>query len=858
MFTRLLVVASATVLGLSGAVFHEPRSTRMSASSVAEPAASPHRSEAEWIVADIVGAIAGMAEYARTGKTAAAGTVTASLETPLPTADSTQPAAFSIRHPAHQARLRVTLAHGIWRSVDYAPLASSLFGDASGPAQSNVAPVDVAMLSALTRPRAEVMLSENARISKRLAGDMRSYRAHEQAALLLGVLALREGAGLFDDVRSTLSRMTAHLACAEALRGAAPQSAEGFLAETIVLHLSGYQSAARIGLDSVSLAGAPEPLRVWVRALMLRVTGDWRAIFNPRDATLLERLEYARAVRDRLGAGRLLAFLAQAGDDPISDWQHIVLEEAFGVEAGNRFTGDPRSLELREAQEVWAAFHDSELGGWEAAGHLNDEPWPSPVGAVDGEAVVRVIDWGRWAGFLQRHLCQQIAAEARHDWNLGASTAAKAETLRAAGERFGLLRLYPIVLRTAAVDEADYRRAMDAAAVLVREHPEQIPAVAWYRLDEKPDTWAKKPMASAATWFTLHVLPGTIFDQDHRTLRPNHTAPLAWLERWKSHRPYDAWLLMGLAYSRAEAEARSKGLADDRPSFESAVRILGPLMDYDLSANNRVATYLSLTPPQSVAVTTRMCDANVDRCQALANTLLRAGREAEAEQVYERWVEGAVDRVAVSGGLTWLVRYYADTDRLDRAMELAAMAAATGSAIGLETLAHLLDRQGSYEQAEEIYERIADRYENSDGYLGAFYRRMARRSGDAAYEARAASALTDDFKQGIESVSVEAQTTAPVDGITFGRFGARASRIGVRADDVIVGVDGIRIHNTWEYQLAARFAEPAAAPMELLVWRDGRYQALKLEVPQRWFGADFRNYVVPKTSKTTGSRASRE
>jgi tetratricopeptide (TPR) repeat protein len=851
MFPRLLVIASIVFLSAAGLAFSQRHSlttiTAKADKAADEPLASPHRSEQEWIVADVVGAIAGMAEYARTGKPGATDVVTASLDPLSPLVDpAKQPPAFSIRYPGHAAPLKVTIARGIWQPVDYAALASRLFGSSTRPPRPGIAPLDAAMLSALTSPRASVLLAQNARISRELTADMRSARAHEQAALLLGVFALREAAGMFDDVRSTLSRMTAHLACAEVLRGADPQSAEGFLAETILLHLAGYQSDAMAGLESVELATAPEPLRVWIRALTLRITGDWRAMTNARDATLLERLEYARAVHDRLGPFRLQAVVAQSRREQISDWQHIVLQKHFTVQSGNQFTGDPLALDLQEAQEVWSAFHDGAFTGRDAIGRLNDNPWLSPVREADGKSVVHVIDWGRWAGFFQRHLCEQLTALATQDWMLSLGTEAKAETLRTAADRFGGLSLYPIVLRTSAVDEADYRRGMEGANALVRQHPERVSAAAWYRLEEKPNGWTAKAIAPVASWFTVDVLPGALFDQNNRGLRLNHTAPLATLEQWKVRRPYDSWLLYALAFSRGEQEALAGRLKDDRPTFASTVEILGPLLDYDIMINSNIEAHLRLTTAQSIEVPSRMCEADADRCELLGLALLRADRDADAAKAFERWAGEAQDRVGVANGLTWLVRYYADNNRLDRATKLAEMAAETGAGSGLETLAELLDRQGEHQLAEGIYKRIADRYENNGGYLGAFYRRMARRSGDAAYETRAATALKEDFKDGIERVSPAMLTKAPVDGMRVGRVGPRARRLGVQDNDIVVAVDGVRIHSSWQYQLALRFGETSATSIELVVWRDGRYQTLKLDAPQRWLGVDLETYAATK------------
>ncbi len=77
------------------------------------------------------------------------------------------------------------------------------------------------------------------------------------------------------------------------------------------------------------------------------------------------------------------------------------------------------------------------------------------------ETHVRVIGWGQWADFLQRHLCHAIQQNfyfMNHIWGVpddAKEYAAKCE------KSFDGLRLYPFVRRFNCTDVAAYHKAVD-------------------------------------------------------------------------------------------------------------------------------------------------------------------------------------------------------------------------------------------------------------------------------------------------------------------------------------------------------------------------------------------------------------
>ena len=93
---------------------------------------------------------------------------------------------------------------------------------------------------------------------------------------------------------------------------------------------------------------------------------------------------------------------------------------------------------------------------------------------------------------------------------------------------------------------------------------------------------------------------------------------------------------------------------------------------------------------------------------------------------YERAVEHARDRVAVSNSTRWLVQHYFEEGRADRALEVARMGAAVYSASGLDILGQLTERMGRYDEAEGAYVAMAGRYPSEAFRLPAFYVRYRR------------------------------------------------------------------------------------------------------------------------------------
>ena len=236
---------------------------------------------------------------------------------------------------------------------------------------------------------------ESQRLSTLLENDLLDAPTHEQAALVIAALALRESAGYFSDPRRLLCRITAHLAWASALRQGGTPSVDAQMAEIALLALVGRQRVAlgeiaRLERDSL---GNPA-VQAWLRSLRLRVTVDCRNLKDPGQASLLERLEHFRALAWSLDVDHALVFSREHGRESVPDWGRRALARGVNLEVGNVFTASATGLELVDLAETWQAARGTPLATLD--GVLDAPPQRCIVRLEDGSFAPRVIDWGTW------------------------------------------------------------------------------------------------------------------------------------------------------------------------------------------------------------------------------------------------------------------------------------------------------------------------------------------------------------------------------------------------------------------------------------------------------------------------------
>ena len=188
----------------------------------------------------------------------------------------------------------------IWSSEAYVPFCQAAIAQLK---IAHVAPNDQASqgapLATLLDFSEKSIEAENQRVSQWLNEQPDNPLAQQQAALVLGTLAMKENSGWFWDPREICNHVTAHLAVARSLEPTKPLSAEGQMAECIVGLIDDTKKECSDELDQMAkLPGAPKELAAWIAAGRMRNSRDWRILSQPENGSGFEQVEYFRALSE--------------------------------------------------------------------------------------------------------------------------------------------------------------------------------------------------------------------------------------------------------------------------------------------------------------------------------------------------------------------------------------------------------------------------------------------------------------------------------------------------------------------------------------------------------------------------------
>ena len=152
----------------------------------------------------------------------------------------------------------ITAAYA-WDPKAYATFAHQLLGDLKPTEPAT--PVSPDFLNDLLTPTGQVLGTKDIELSQALSQNPASVALHEDAALLLLTIALRENAFTLSDIRTELCRSCAHLAVAEALAGRGPDTLIGKVAGAALVSLAGREVEANAQLDMLSNDGGSNSAR---------------------------------------------------------------------------------------------------------------------------------------------------------------------------------------------------------------------------------------------------------------------------------------------------------------------------------------------------------------------------------------------------------------------------------------------------------------------------------------------------------------------------------------------------------------------------------------------------------------------
>ncbi len=795
-------------------------------------AAGRYGTEQEWVVGRTLQWLAGLATHARRGPAIAPSALMPEVKLAGGPDDPGAPRfAVHWNAPGLPRELTVTAVTHLWSPATYEPGVRSLLGAQEGKARP--AARSGSVLAPLVDLQTPTLEAEDRKVSQALAEDGSDPDAHEEAAFLLGAFALREAAGAFQDVREALCRMVAHLALAHVLRGGAPLSAEGRLAEVMLLVLVDRQRDAVAALEALPRADGREE-QAWRTALRMRVTLDWRLLQQPEKATLVERITYVRAVAERLGSARAESFMDVGARETIPDWGRVTMSGMWpSVEDCGRFGRAGVGWELADFARLANTAPSSPNDLTALVQRLDTEPAPAPV---IGARSVQVLDRGLWAASTQRHLMFALMnmdqCEREMYGNVKTADAQGAEVDRA----FGSLRLYPLFRKrrsasTSVHAREDYDKAMAKGVALTVARPELISPSNWVCFHEPPATLALPPtLPTYKEWFQPRLPFGTALDAWNRLRAPggHPYPPAAAVQTVHALAPWDR----GLAWAALEA------VHGHHVPYAALVENFGLFSDYDAGALRGLADASGDAPARQEELHRKRCDLVVDTCNSLADHLAAHGRLEEAIALDRKFFEGARDRVKASNQARRLVDWDFEHGRKQEALSVAQRAAEVASYGGIETLALLLEKMGRYGEAAKRFEEIKDHYGNV-GQLIAFYNRRAA-AGATLFAGRREAALKELFPAGMEKASLADFSSPPRDGLIMRGGSGEMNKVGLRENDIVVALDGTRVHSYEQYDVVRGMLK--GTEMALIVWSQGHYREVRASPPNHLFGVDMPTY----------------
>jgi tetratricopeptide (TPR) repeat protein len=722
----------------------------------------------------------------------------------------------------------------IWSPAVYQGVAAALARKVGLAAAKPKAPADTALLLALSDGKAITIERENQALSEDLEDDFSNPALHEEAAVLVGAFTLREHSGDFFEIRSPLCRMTAHLAMAQLLAKGRPSSVNGRVAEAMLFTLMNNQTAALEKLGGIETND--ETVAQWLRTLQADNTSDYRPLAESKNLSPIERIAWFQAFVRSVDTD--MAWEKLADDEKLTpDFARIANEASYSVGTGHQLLRVSLPLELKEIATVYKLSQGQAVTQEELAGKLNEMPGRCFVTNENSGAKVRVIDWGQWAMFFQRqlgHAIQHSFDFLEKKWGVPD----KANQFSTNCDRaFGTLRLYPFVRRFNCTNEASYHSAVDDGFRVTVATPHLTPAECWnylcYRGPAK-EVYKPNPNPHLTEWHKHNPPPGTAYNPrprfDHRSLIERSDANTR-IDTMHALAPYDR----NISYNLIRIEYKKQ------PTYEQCQEVYKLVLPYATYAMAAVADTVKDQPDRYEALMSRAAALDPARYYNLGDYFQARQMEDKAAGYYEKGNELCSDRVNASYHASWLVKYYLKKGETQKAQSVADAAGEVYSAVGLQAKAEFLETMGKYTEAFEWYAKEEKRYDEP-GPLINFCIRYKAKTGDTRFDAELNSRVLKLFPKGVEKVSLKDFQSAPADGVLVKQENDLVSKAGMKTGDIIVAVNGIRMHNLAQY-LAGR--ETGMMPeMTLIVWHGNQYHEIKASPPNHRFGVDMGDYLA--------------
>lgn len=721
----------------------------------------------------------------------------------------------------------------LWSEESYVPLATALLAACGHKNAERAARADSLLLAIDLQNNftAAELQKQNDLLSKALSRDFTNDQLHDEAAVLIGAFRFREYCDYFSDVRPSLNRSTAHLAMADALRGAriAPGTNHQLGRALNELGMNRQVSAWK------SVEVLPASLAPWKTAIEVKSTGDWRRWAEVAKRTRLENLAFFHAKVIAVSHEVALENMKAAGLDDGADWKRILNLAEPPVAIGHGLLESALSSEWTELSNTHNLYFGEPLSKDKPLEALNVLPGHCLTSGNKGQVDVRVLDWGIWADFFQRHLSEAIYMNYDFIMLRWGNPDAGPKYLESVKLLTSGLRLGPLLRKMVSFDNQSYHAAMRDSYQILRNSPQTVPVRTWNMICYSPlfkedREFPDNVLPHINEWHEMNPPPGTAINIESRLDHPSLTGRPDFPEKMAELRamaPTDE----GLAF----AKNKMTSSLSEAERFRAAY---APLLPWSPTIQVTLANLLGADNPQSSELMESAAKIDPGLHFIYAQFLVASGKKEQAALEFEKGIEQATDAVAAANNSYWLVMYYADQGRLDEARKLADSAAEVYSYSGLETKAALMERLGDNETAEANYKKILERY-GAEGPLAGFRIRVLVKTGDKEKIAQATGRV---FRNGMQNVSLtNLPFSEPERGVAIYETSPSLTKAGLRPRDVIVALDGIRVESFAQYDFVrAMNRDPE---MKLIVWQDGKYREVAASPPNKKFGVGMGNYV---------------
>jgi tetratricopeptide (TPR) repeat protein len=717
----------------------------------------------------------------------------------------------------------------IWSPEVYRDVATKLAQAAGLNTGSSNPENTTTLLTDLLDGTAETIAQTDAALSGDLQNNFTSPELHEQAALLLGAFLLRDHSGHFFDIRSPLSRMTAHLTMARLLESGDSLGLNGRLANAILLTMVGDQAYA---LDELNAIDSPDrAVAAMVRALQARNTGDYRPLGKAKGLSRLEAAAWFTALSDYGSAPSAWEQLTTHQKEVI-DFVRIANDNHYSVQMGHQLTAVALKLEMDEIQSVYGLTHSGQISRDSYVAALNEIPEGCFSRQSEKRPAVRVIGWGQWAMFLQRHLCYTLQQNFYfYSGMLGMPDYAK-QFAGYTDTNFSGLRLYPFLRRFQCTDVTSYHQSVDDGFKATVATPQLVPAQCWnylcYSVNFAP-LYKPKPNPHINEWFYNNPPPGTVYDLHPRL---NHPSLL--------NLPYRYAQLHTLApYDCRVSDLINKTRFRDKPNYTQAMELYGNMLPWSVRAMKIVAGTLADQPAQYEKLMSQMAEIDPSALYTLADYYESNKQHDKAAEYMDKACNGDPDVVRASNRALWRVRYYLRKGKIDAAGQIADAGAQVYSYGGLEAKAVFLEGTSNYDGAFEWYAKIEERY-NASGPLIAFCQRYKAETADSRFDGEVKKREKILFPGGQKKVSLDDFHQPPTDGVYLMDNSDLLAAAGMKKGDVIVALQGTAVHDEQQYT----YLRDALLQdeMDLIVWQGDGYHEIKSSPPGHRFGVNISAY----------------